>query len=458
MLGGGVSEAELLRGIDMEPDVIAVDAGSTDSGPHYLGTGTSKSSRAAVARDLKLLMEARARLGIPLLVGSCGTSGTDAGVDWVSDICVEIAEELDQRPKIALIYSEQDGATIEAKLAGGRVSPLPPLGELEPATVEECSHVVALCGAEPFARAVEEGADIVLGGRATDTAVLAAVPLSRGLPAGPAWHAAKIAECGGLCATKKDATSGPGGVMVTIDAEGFEVEPLDEDAACTPRSVAAHMLYENADPYRLREPGGLLDVTDAEYRAVGPRVTRVTGSRFEPAEDYTLKLEGAAPAGFQTFMIVGIGDPEVLANLDGWMSRLEGYLRRRISEVLELDPSDYDLSLRAYGWNAVAPPGPGAPPGEVGVMLLATAASQDLATTIAKVCNPYLFHFPLSLENPLPSFGFPFSPAEVERGEIYEFRLNHVVRVDDPFELIHTRTLDLSDASADKEVRHADTA
>jgi len=42
-------------------------------------------------------------------------------------------------------------------------------------------------------------ADIVLGGRTTDTAVLAAVPVLRGAGAGAAWHAAKIAECGALC-------------------------------------------------------------------------------------------------------------------------------------------------------------------------------------------------------------------------------------------------------------------
>jgi hypothetical protein len=39
----------------------------------------------------------------------------------------------------------------------------------------------------------------------------------------------------------------------------------------------------------------------------------------------------------------------------------------------------------------------------------------------------------------LPSYGFPFSPAEWERGPVFEFRLNHVVEVDDPTELLRTK-------------------
>ena len=52
--------------------------------------------------------------------------------------------------------------------------------------------------------ALAAGADIVLGGRTTDTAVLAAVPLMRGADVAAAWHAAKIAECGGLCTRQSD--------------------------------------------------------------------------------------------------------------------------------------------------------------------------------------------------------------------------------------------------------------
>jgi hypothetical protein len=40
------------------------------------------------------------------------------------------------------------------------------------------------------------------------------------------------------------------------------------------------------------------------------------------------------------------------------------------------------------------------------------------ATRIAKACNPYFFHFPLNRGKDLPSYGFPFSPSEIERGPV----------------------------------------
>ena len=40
-----------------------------------------------------------------------------------------------------------------------------------------------------------------------------------------------------------------------------------ESSDCTPTSVAARMMYENADPYRMREPSGTLHATDVVYRA-----------------------------------------------------------------------------------------------------------------------------------------------------------------------------------------------
>ena len=92
-LGISVDPAELARGLSMQPDIIAIDGGSTDSGPHYLGTGTCKYSRASVKREWRQLMQARAKLGIPLLVGSAGTCGTDAMVDWLAEITAEIAAE-----------------------------------------------------------------------------------------------------------------------------------------------------------------------------------------------------------------------------------------------------------------------------------------------------------------------------------------------------------------------------
>jgi len=436
-LGSGVRADEVDAGLALAPHAIALDAGSTDSGPAYLATGKSKYSREAVKRDLAILMRAGQTAGIPLLIGSCGTSGCDMAVDWTLDIVLELARAQGDTPRIAVLYAEQDKAALSAKAAAGAVRALSPAGPLDDAALGPCGHIVALLGPEPYIAAVEAGADIVLGGRTTDTAVLAAVALMRGGAPGAAWHAAKIAECGGLCTVNPTSP----GVMMSVDGEGFSIAPLSPTNHCTPYTVSAHMLYENSDPFRLVEPGGVLDVTDARYAALDERTVRVTGSRWEPMP-YTMKLEGAGGGPFQTMMFVGIEDPEVLADVDGFVGRMDYALRRRLARTLPEQAAQIDVSLRPYGWNAVSgrPPPPGAPPPrEIGLMFVATAPTQALATEAAKVCNPFFFHFPVREGKELPSYAFPFSPAEIERGQVFEFHLNHVVATDSPFELVRTR-------------------
>lgn len=436
VLGSGCPQDAFERGLSLRPDAIAVDAGSTDSGPYYLGAGVSKMTRKAVKRDLRQLMIGRAALGVPLLIGSCGTCGVDAGVDWVAEIAAEIAAEEGQTVRIALLYSEQSAAGLEPYLRRGAVTPLSPAGPLAMDRLEACDHVVALMGYEPFARAIADGADIVLAGRTTDTAVLAAVPLMRGLPVGPAWHAAKTAECGGLCTTH----ARRGGVMLTIHADGFDVEPLAADNACTPRSVSAHMLYENADPFELREPGVILNARDAAYTALDERTVRVTGSAHQ-VMPYTMKLEGSGAVGWRTMVFSAIADPKILARLDEFLANMRGYLTAGIASVLGHAADHYDLELRPYGASALSQPGqaePPHPPREVGLMAIVTAQSQETANEIAKFCNPVLLHFPLQADDPMPSFAFPFSPAEVELGRLYEFKLQHVVAIDDPCELVRS--------------------
>ena len=226
--------------------------------------------------------------------------------------------------------------------------------------------------------------------------------------------------------------------MIRVGADAFEIEPLSFDNRCVPQTVSAHMLYENSDPFELLEPGGVLDVRVSRYDAVDDRVVRVSGSAFEP-RTYTMKLEGAVAGSFQTMMLIGIQDPTVLANLEQFLAQMDHHLMQRVRSTLGERAGDFHISLRAYGWNAVSGTVLGdasVVPKEIGLMFLATAQTQEQATQIAKTCNPMFFHMPLRIDTELPSYAFPFSPAEIERGAVYDFLLNHVVRVQDPLELV----------------------
>lgn len=436
-LGVGVKAEEVKRGIAAGAHVIALDAGSTDSGAAYLATGVAKYNREAVKRDLSVLMSAQSQAGIPLLIGSCGQSGNDIAVAWVRDIAIEVAHELNIAPRIAILYSELAPDLVKHKKSSAKILPLPPFELLTDTAIDLCAHIVAMMGPEPYMAALRAGADIVLGGRTTDTAVLAAVPIMRGAGVAAAWHAGKVGECGAQCAVN---ASGAAGVLMRIGSDSFEIEPLSPSERCDPNSVSGHMLYENADPFRLTEPGGVLDVSHADYHAVNERVVRVTGSQWVP-KAYTMKLEGAGPGPFQTIMIIGIEDPEVLGSLGLFHDRLHAALVARIDQTFGAEAGEYDVSLRTYGWNAVSGrpvPAEAAAPREVGILCVISAATQSLATRMAKACNPYFFHFPLNRGKDLPSYGFPFSPAEIERGTVYQFYLNHVVIVEDPLELVRT--------------------
>lgn len=440
-LGISFTASAFARGVESKPDVICVDGGSTDSGPYYLGTGTSKYSRAVTKAEWRELMIAREKAQVPLVIGTCGTCGADASVDWMLSITREIAEELGQTVKVATLYSSQPIERVQEALKAGRVTPLEPAPEISEESLAECSNIVALAGAEQIGAALDTGADIVLAGRATDTAIVSALSLRRGDHAGAAWHGAKIAECGALCSTEP--TSGV--ILLDIDREGFTVEPMADDASCTPHSVSAHMLYENSDPFILYEPGGHLDVTEARYVSLDARRVRVTGSQWVPSDRYTVKLEGARIGGYQTTIMAVLRDERYVANAREWTEKLHAFVTNEIEKRMGLTASDYDLEFRLIGVDSALGELETKPsnPAEVGVLGIITASDAELSSEIGKLINPYVLHYPLTKDEELPTFAFPYSPAQSERGALYEFCLNHVMTLDDPMDAFRLEVIEV---------------
>ena len=429
VLGLGFDRQALARGVAMRPDIIAIDGGSTDSGPFSLGAGQSKYARAATKSEWRDLMLARATAGVPLVIGTAGTCGADATVDWMFDITTELAAELGQTLRIARLYSSQTADSVSAALAAGQITPLTPAPDLSADTLATMTNIVALAGAEQMQAAINTGADIIIAGRTTDTATIAALPLMRGDHAGAAWHGAKIAECGALCSTNP--TSGV--IVVDFDATGFTVEAMHETALCTPHSVSAHMLYENTDPFILYEPGGHLDVTAARYTALDARRVRVEGSDWVPGR-YTVKLEGARIAGYQTTILAILRGAHYAAHAREWVAKLTTFLTDTISRRMGLAPDSYALEFRLIGVDGALgclENRQGAPV-EVGVLGIVTAQTQALAAEIGKLINPFVLHYPLTEDEELPTFAFPYSPATTDRGALYEFALNHVMELSDP--------------------------
>jgi hypothetical protein len=442
-LGAGFSRAGLRKAVARRPHVIACDAGSTDSGPAALGSGVPKLSDAAVRRDLEALLLARAELDVPLIIGSCGTAGRDDGVDRVARIARDIATAHHLRFRQSRIYSDQDPARIAALHRDGALRPLAAAPTLTEQDILD-GHVVAMMGVEPIQIALADGADVVLAGRASDTALSAALPHMLGADPGLIWHAAKTIECGAACAVPP----GADGLFVHLRDDHFTVETLTDDRRLTPRSVAAHTLYENADPFLVIEPGGVLDTRDARYEAVTDTCVRVSGSRFRPADEYTIKLEGAALTGYQTIAVGGIRDRVIIEQMPQLMPLAEKYFAARLADLFpDADPGDVDIAFRFYGSGAVLgfhelATLPTAH--EVGVLITITAPDQRLAHDVATFVAHAASHLPIpQYEGLVSTIAYPFSPPEIDRGAAYRFTLNHTVVPDTPTALFRAETEDV---------------
>ena len=431
MLGSGYQPASIDKAIAQGAQMIGCDAGSTDSGPSNLATGKCHFSKAAVKRDVESILTRAIAHRLPLLIGSAGSSGSDAGLDWLAGIVHEIAREQNLHFRLAKIHSEQSKDTVRRYLREGRSRPLAPMGPLTEQDVDDSLHIVGMMGAEPFQSALDQGAQVVLAGRSSDTSIFAALPLMKGFKPEVVWHMAKILECGAAAVAVRLA---PDSMMATLHDDSFDVFPLREDYWCTPQSVASHTLYENADPFELVEPSGTLLTRESRYEAISERAVRVSGSQFAPAKEYTIKLEGVRLRGYSTVIFGGVRDPYIISQLDSWLEQLNRSIKTRIGQTVP--GAQYDIITRVYGRNGVMDdlePNTAATGHEVAIMWDVIAASQELSHTVATSVGH------LALHNPIPKWhglitglALPFSPGELTRGPVFEFNLNHVVVPETP--------------------------
>lgn len=435
--GSGFKESSLETSLAMKPHFIGCDCGSTDPGPAPLGSGKTAFPRQAVKRDLRLMLKAARKAKIPLLLGSAGTAGGEPHLAAVKEIILEIASEEKLSFPMALIHSEQKKAYLKQRLREGRIKPLYPAPVFNKGVIDRAVRIVGMMGEEPFLRALDNGAEVIVAGRASDCAIFAGIPIRMGIPPGIAWHAAKILECGAAAAVSR---SSPDCMFATLRQDHFDLETPNPEMRCSPQSIAAHSLYENADPYRLVESSGVIDLGAAEYEALDDRCVRVRGSRFEPAERYTVKLEGAEHVGYQSIVIGSIRDPYIIRQLDSWVGRLKERVKARANEVYAGSKmGEHLFNVRIYGKDGTM--GPLEPvkeirSHEVCLVMEVTAASQEIATTIVSMARHQALHLPIPEWGGLiTGVACIYSPAYLERGPVYRFCVNHVVEPDDPCEM-----------------------
>lgn len=430
ILGYGFPMESFEEGMKRKPHVIAVDAGSTDPGPYYLGAGKSFTDRNSVKRDLEIMIPAALEQNIPVIIGTAGGSGGRPHVAFCVDIIKEIAREKSLSFKMAVIQSEFDKDFIKQNLKDGNIEPLFPAKQITEADVDDTVRIVAQMGEEPFMEALEQGADVILAGRSYDPSVFAALAIKEGFDKGLAIHLGKILECAAIAALPG---SGSDSMFGYLRKDNFVLEPLSPMRKCTTLSVAAHTLYEKSNPYILPGPGGAINLHECEFVQLGDDKVKVSGSRFVPTDDYFVKLEGVRKVGYRTISCAGVKDPIMISKIDSITQSVKDRVQNNFENY---GITDFYLDFKIYGKNGVMAMFDHVDEelgDELMIIIEAVAPTQEQASTICGFARSTMLHF--GYEGRIATAGnlaFPFSPSDAEMGEVYEFSVYHLLKIDNP--------------------------
>lgn len=412
--------------MEKRPDLIAVDAGSTDPGPFYLGAGKSFTSRSAVKRDLEILLKGAVANAIPCIIGTAGGCGARENVNWTKEIIDELAKKNGLSFRMALIYADIPKDVVREALRTGKLTPLHPAPDITEEEIGESVRIVAQMGAEPVLKALEMNCQVIVCGRCYDPVPFSAPAIKKGFDPGLAVHMGKILECAAIAATPG---SGRDCVMATLYKNHFELEALNPQRRFTRLSTAAHTLYEKTDPYFLPGPGGTLDLAKTTFTSLEEGRVRVSGTRFLPSDPYTVKLEGVKRAGFRTISIAGIRDPILIRQIDSVLAE--------IRQQTEKDSgATGNLLFHVYGKNGVMgamEPEKDRLSHELGLVIEAVAPDPEQAASICACARSTLLHFgyPGRIST-AGNLALLYSPSDIPCGEVYTFNIYHLMTVDDP--------------------------
>jgi len=421
-------------GVAERPDYIAADSGSDDVGPIPLGSDTSTSPRGWQTHDLEQMLLAARELGVPMIIGSSGDTGSNSRVDLYVSIIRELAQKHRlPRFRLGYFYSEIDKAHVRRKLqAGERVEGLDTHGTLTQAELDATERIVAMAGVHPFIALLAQGADVVIGGRSSDSCVFAAPAIHHGFPEAQAYYLGKVLECASFCA---EPYGGKETVLGEITADAVEVTAMHPDQRCTIASVAGHAMYERSSPYYEHVAGGTLDMSQCRYEQKSDRTTRITGAQFRRAPEFRVKLEGAGKVGERYVGMVGIRDPYTIAHVDDVIGWAKQQVRERFGD------SGYELHYIVYGRDGVMgelEPLRDRPGHELCILVQGVAPTAEMAEEVCMIGTRQMFYARLP-EVKGSAGSVAFALDEVLRASpAYRWTINHTLRCDDPLELFPT--------------------
>ncbi|MBK9605450.1 MAG: acyclic terpene utilization AtuA family protein [Betaproteobacteria bacterium] len=421
-------------GVAARPDYIAADSGSDDVGPVPLGTDTSTSPLAWQTHDLEHMLLAARELGVPMIIGSAGDTGANSRVDLFVKIIRELAAKHRlPRFKLGYFYSEVGREDLRRRMRGGEtVVGLEGYAALTEAELDATERIVAMAGVHPFIALLEQGADVIIGGRSSDSCVFAAPAIHHGFPEDQAYYLGKVLECASFCA---EPYGGKETVLGAVAADAVEVTAMHPGQRCTVASVAGHAMYERTNPYFEHVAGGTLDMSACHYEQIAEKTTRITGAKFGRAAEFRVKLEGAGKIGERYVGMVGIRDPYTIAHVDDVIAWARDKVKERFGDT------GYELYYNVYGRDGVMgelEPLRDQPSHELCILVQGVAPTAEMAEEVCITGTRQMFYARLP-DVKGSAGGVAFALDEVLRASpAYRWTLNHTLRCDDPLELFPT--------------------
>ena len=316
------------------------------------------------ARDFPPLI---GRLAPPIRERSIKVIANAGGVNPIA--CAREVVRLAPGLRVAVVLGDDVYSRLDEFLAKGYELRDMDTGEPIAPIRSQISSANAYIGAFPLAEALATGADVVIAGRSTDTALTLAPMVHRfgwraddydKLAAGTI--AGHIIECGAQCSggnSQVDWQTIPN--MADIGYPIVEAEP--DGTFCVTKHLSAggrinadvvkeQLLYELGDPKNYITPDCIADFTSICLQDAGPDRVRVSGIRGGPRPP-SLKLSISYSAGWKAIGTLVYSWPQALEKARA----ADGIVRERLRRIgLAFD----EIYTEYFGVNACL--GPAAPP------------------------------------------------------------------------------------------------
>lgn len=427
-------------GAETRPDYYCSDSGSNDIGPTPLGDNSSPSPYEWQKHDLELMLLASREQGVPMIIGSAGDTGTNYKVDMFVQIIKDLAKKHNlPKFKLAYFYSEVDKEYIRTKMKNGDiVEGLDGRVDLTFEELDKTDRIVAVAGVHPYIKALDMGADVIIGGRSSDIALFAAPAIREGFPENLSYYAGKVLECASFAAEPYGAKET---IIGTVTHDDVKVEAKAPWQRCTVASVSAHAMYERSNPFFEHFAGGYIDMTDCVYEQFDEKTTRITGPKYIPVEGKVMvKLEGSGKVGERYLGIGGIRDPYTIKHIDKVLEMARDHVRERFGD------DGYELHFNVYGKNGTMgnlEPIEESKAHELCVVVQGISPDKKVAEEVAMTGTRQLFYARLpEVKGTAGTAAFivdevlPVSPA-------YRWTMNHIIPVDDPMELFDVELIEI---------------